>query len=55
VKNYQAPASIFNGWGDNIGIAKMAPDMQKKVLALFRWRMQFRSQMQLMEIPAVFT
>jgi hypothetical protein len=54
VKNYQAPVSISNGWGDNTGFARMAPDMQKKVLELFRWRAQFRSQMQLMEIPPVF-
>ena len=54
VKNYQAPVAISNGWGDNTGFAEMSPDMQKKVLELFRWRAQFRAQMKLIETLPVY-
>jgi hypothetical protein len=53
VKNYQAPVAISNGWGDNTGFAQMSPEMQKKVLELFRWRAQSRAQMKVMDsLPA---
>ncbi len=54
VKNYQAPVSISDGWGDNTGFAEMSPEMQKKVLELFRWRAQFRAQMKLRESLPVY-
>jgi hypothetical protein len=53
VKNFQAPVAISNGWGDNTGFAEMRPEIQKKVLELFRWRAHALSQMKLMEsLPA---
>ena len=54
VKNYQAPVAISNGWGDNTGFAELSPEMQKKVLELFRWRAQSRAQMKLMESLPVY-
>ena len=44
VRNYQAAVAVSNGYGDNIGFAKMSPEMKKKVLGLFNWRKQTRTQ-----------
>jgi len=49
VRNYQAPVSISNGFGDNTGFAELSPEMRKKVLDLFHWRAQFRAQMKVMD------
>ena len=45
VREYQAAVAVSNGYGDNIGFAKMSPDMKKKVLDLFNWRKQSRTRL----------
>ncbi len=37
-RSYQAPVSISNGWGDNIGFAEAGPEFRQKVIELFNWR-----------------
>jgi hypothetical protein len=54
VRQYQAPVAISNGFGDNTGFSEMSPEMQEKVLDLFRWRAQFRAQMKVMEPLPVY-
>jgi hypothetical protein len=38
VRNYQAPVSISNGWGDDTGFSEMTSAQRKRVLDLFEWR-----------------
>ncbi|MGZ5496892.1 MAG: hypothetical protein ACXWFO_09075, partial [Candidatus Aminicenantales bacterium] len=45
VREYQAAVAISNGYGDDIGFAKMSPEMKKKVLDLFNWRKQTRTRL----------
>ena len=45
VRAYQAAVAISNGYGDDIGFAKMTPEMKKKVLDLFNWRKQTRTRL----------
>ncbi len=53
VHQYQAPVAISNGWGDNVGFSEMSTDMRRKVLALFQWRKQKRTQLPIREqLPA---
>ncbi len=52
VRNYQAAVAISDGWGDQVGFAKMSADMKKKVLDLFNWRKQTRTKLHwLSELP----
>jgi hypothetical protein len=53
VREYQAPVSLSNGYGDNIGFSEMSPEMQQKVLALFQWRKQRPTHLKFLErVPA---
>jgi hypothetical protein len=45
VKDYQAPVSISNGWGDNKGFSEMDSDMQNKVIDLFNYRKKFKTKL----------
>ncbi len=38
VRNYQAPVSISNGWGNDVGFAEMTAAQRARALALFNWR-----------------
>ena len=38
VRNYQAPVSLSNGWGDDTGFSEMTPAQQTRTLELFNWR-----------------
>jgi hypothetical protein len=49
VHQYQAPVSISNGWGDDIGFAEMTPAQQARVLSLFQWRRQNRTRLKWFE------
>jgi hypothetical protein len=49
VRQYQAPVAISNGWGDNVGFAEMSPDMQRQVLAMFQWRKQKPTRLEVLE------
>lgn len=40
VREYQAPVSISNGWGDDKGFAELTAVQQGRVLQLFQWRKQ---------------
>ncbi len=40
VREYQAPVSISNGWGNDQGFAELTPQQQARVLQLFNWRKQ---------------
>jgi hypothetical protein len=40
VREYQAPISISNGWGDDTGFAELTPSQQARVIELFNWRKQ---------------
>ena len=53
VREYQAPVSLSNGYGDNIGFSELSPEMQQKVLALFQWRKQRPTRLKFFErLPA---
>jgi hypothetical protein len=53
VRAYQAPVSISNGWGDNLGFAEAGPEFRRKVLALFNWRKQHPTRLHWFEqLPA---
>ncbi len=45
VREYQAAVAVSNGYGDNVGFAKMSAEMRKKVLDLFNWRKQSRTRL----------
>lgn len=45
VREYQAAVAISNGYGDDIGFAKMPPSLKSQVLALFNWRKQTRTRL----------
>jgi hypothetical protein len=38
VRQYQAPVSLSNGWGDDKGFAEMSDEQRARALALFKWR-----------------
>jgi hypothetical protein len=38
VRQYQAPVSLSNGWGNDKGFSEMTAEQQARVLALFDWR-----------------
>ncbi len=40
VRQYQAPVSISNGWGNDKGFSEMTEEQRARVLALFKWRKQ---------------
>jgi hypothetical protein len=54
VREYQAAVAISNGYGDNIGFAKMPPAMKTKVLDLFNWRKQTRTKLHWLSKLPVF-
>jgi hypothetical protein len=45
VREYQAPVSISNGWGDNTGFSELTPSQQARVIELFNWRKQHPTQL----------
>lgn len=45
VREYQAAVAVSNGYGDDIGFARMTPAMKKKVLDLFNWRKKTRTRL----------
>ena len=49
VRQYQAPVSLSNGYGDNVGFSELSPEMQQKVLALFQWRKQRPTRLKFLE------
>jgi hypothetical protein len=38
VRQYQAPVSLSNGWGDDKGLSEMTGQERARALALFNWR-----------------
>jgi hypothetical protein len=38
VRQYQAPVSLSNGWGNDKGFSEMTQEQQARALALFYWR-----------------
>jgi hypothetical protein len=38
VRQYQAPVSLSNGWGNDKGFSEMTAEQQARALALFDWR-----------------
>jgi hypothetical protein len=40
VREYQAPVSLSNGWGNDKGFSELTPAQQTRVLELFNWRKQ---------------
>jgi hypothetical protein len=38
VRQYQAPVSLSNGWGDDKGFSEMTAEQRARALALFNWR-----------------
>ena len=45
VREYQAAVAVSNGYGDDVGFAKMPAGMKKKVLDLFNWRKETRTRL----------
>jgi hypothetical protein len=45
VREYQAAVAISNGYGDDIGFAKMPPALKSRVLDLFNWRKRTRTRL----------
>jgi hypothetical protein len=46
VREYQAPVSISNGWGNDKGFSELTPAQQARVLELFNWRKQRPTHLQ---------
>ena len=46
VREYQAPVSISNGWGNDKGFSELTPAQQTRVLDLFNWRKQRPTRLQ---------
>jgi len=38
VRNYQAPVSLSNGWGDDKGFSELTGEQRARAMALFNWR-----------------
>jgi hypothetical protein len=38
VRQYQAPVSLSNGWGNDKGLSEMTEEQRARALALFNWR-----------------
>jgi hypothetical protein len=38
VRQYQAPVSLSNGWGNDKGFSEMTDAQRARALALFNWR-----------------
>jgi hypothetical protein len=38
VRQYEAPVSISNGWGNDKGFSEMTASERARALALFQWR-----------------
>jgi hypothetical protein len=49
VRQYQAPVSISNGWGDDLGFAELTPEQQGRVLELFHWRKRHPTRLHWLE------
>jgi hypothetical protein len=45
VREYQAAVAISNGYGDDVGFAKMPPSLKSRVLDLFNWRKRTRTRL----------
>ncbi len=55
VRNYQAPVAIANGDESDQGFANMPAAMRKKIIDLFNWRKQFRTNLKWFSELPVFT
>lgn len=55
VRNYQAPVAIANGDESDQGLANMPPRMKKKIIDLFNWRKQFRTNLKWFSELPVFS
>lgn len=49
VRNYQAPVSLSNGWGDDCGFSEMTPAQRARAVALFQWRKQHPTRLRWLE------
>ena len=38
VRQYQAPVSLSNGWGNDLGFAEMTDEQRARAITLFNWR-----------------
>jgi hypothetical protein len=55
VRNYQAPVAIANGDESDQGFANMPAAMKKKIIDLFNWRKQFRTNLKWFSDLPVFS
>jgi hypothetical protein len=49
VRQYQAPVSLSNGWGNDTGFSGMTPEQRNRALALFNWRKQHATKLRWFE------
>jgi hypothetical protein len=54
VRQYQAPVSLSNGWGNDKGFAEMSTEQRARALALFNWRKNHPTKLKLFDQLPVF-
>lgn len=48
-RRYGAPVPISNGWGDDLGLAEMTPEIRERFLGLFRERLRLADRERLLK------